>query len=91
MYYTEKNSINYSMENKTHKIILFNDDRHNFLYIIACLIKYCNHDPYQAEQCAILAHGKGSVDIASGSYMDMFEMSSALENMEVETEIEEYV
>ncbi len=91
MYYTEKNSINYSMENKTHKIILFNDDRHDFLYIIACLIKYCNHDPYQAEQCAILAHGKGSVDIASGSYMDMFEMSSALENMEVETEIEEYV
>ena len=91
MYYTEKNSINYSMETKTHKIILFNDDRHDFLYIIACLIKYCNHDPYQAEQCAILAHGKGSVDIASGSYMDMFEMSSALENMEVETEIEEYV
>ena len=91
MYYTEKNSINYSMENKTHKIILFNDDRHDFLYIIACLIKYCNHDPYQAEQCAILAHGKGSVDIASGTYMDMFEMSSALENMEVETEIEEYV
>lgn len=91
MYYTEKNSINYSMENKTHKIILFNDDRHDFLYIIACLIKYCNHDPYQAEQCAILAHGKGSVDIASGSYMDMFEMSSALENMEVETKIEEYV
>jgi len=91
MYYTEKNSINYSMENKTHKIILFNDDRHDFLYIIACLIKYCNHDPYQAEQCAILAHGKGSVDIASGSYMDMFEMSSALENMEVETEIKEYV
>ncbi len=91
MYYTEKNSINYSMENKTHKIILFNDDRHDFLYIIACLIKYCNHDPYQAEQCAILAHGKGSVDIASGSYMDMFEMSSALENMEVETELEEYV
>jgi ATP-dependent Clp protease adaptor protein ClpS len=79
------------METKTHKIILFNDDRHDFLYIIACLIKYCNHDPYQAEQCAILAHGKGSVDIASGSYMDMFEMSSALENMEVETEIEEYV
>jgi ATP-dependent Clp protease adaptor protein ClpS len=91
MYYTEKNSINYSMENKTHKIVLFNDDKHDFLYIIACLIKFCNHDPHQAEQCALIAHSKGSVDIASGNFIDMYEMSNALENMEVTTEVEEYV
>ena len=79
------------MENKTHKIVLFNDNKHDFLYIIACLIKFCNHDPYQAEQCALIAHSKGSVDIASGNFIDMYEISNALENMEVTTEVEEYV
>jgi ATP-dependent Clp protease adaptor protein ClpS len=91
MYNTDKKSINYSMENKTHKIVLFNDDKHDFLYIIACLIKYCKHEPHQAEQCALIAHGKGSVEIASGSFMDMFEINNALNNMEMETEIKEYV
>ena len=91
MYNTDKKSINYSMENKTHKIVLFNDDKHDFLYIIACLIKYCKHEPHQAEQCALIAHGKGSVEIASGSFMNMFEINNALNNMEMETEIKEYV
>ena len=90
MYNTEENSINYSMEEKTHKIVLFNDNENDFLYVIACLIKYCKHDPYQAEQCALIAHNKGHVDIASGSFMDMFEINTSLSNMRMKTNLEEY-
>lgn len=88
---TEKNSINYNMEDtKTHKIVLHNDDKHDFLYVIACLIRFCNHDAHQAEQCALIADGKGSVDIASGNYMDMLEINTSLEQMELTSEIKEY-
>lgn len=86
----QKNSINYNMDTKTHKIRLFNDDKHDFLYVMSCLVKYCKHDILQAEQCAFIAHLKGSVDIASGSFMDMYELNNSLENMEIETELIEY-
>jgi len=88
---TEKNSINYNMEDtKTHKIVLHNDNQHDFLYVIACLIRFCNHDAHQAEQCALIADGKGSVDIVSGNYMDMLEINTSLEQMELKSEIKEY-
>ena len=88
---TEKNSINYNMEDtKTHKIVLHNDNEHDFLYVIACLIRFCNHDAHQAEQCALIADGKGSVDIVSGNYMDMLEINTSLEQMELKSEIKEY-
>lgn len=88
---SEKNSINCNMEDtKTHKVVLFNDDVHDFLYVIACLVKFCNHDPLQAEQCALIAHGKGSVDVASGNFMDMFEISNSLQGMNMLNEIVEY-
>ena len=32
-----------------HRLILFNDDEHSFAYVVACLIKFCGHDPQQAE------------------------------------------
>ena len=79
------------MENeKTHKVILFNDDKHDFLYVIACLVRFCRHDALQAEQCAIIADGKGSVDVASGNFMDMLEINSSLEQMQLKTELREY-
>lgn len=88
---TEKNSINYNMEDtKTHKIVLHNDNEHDFLYVIACLIRFCNHDAHQAEQCALIADGKGSVDIASGNYMEMLEINTSLEQMQLKSEIKEY-
>ena len=90
MYNTEKNSINYNMENKTHKLILFNDDEHDFLYIIACLIRFCKHDAIQAEQCALIAHSNGSVDVASGDFMDVLELHESLSKMNMKTEIAEY-
>jgi ATP-dependent Clp protease adaptor protein ClpS len=74
---------------KTHKITLYNDDSHDFLYIIACLIKICNHSPDQAEQCAIIVDNKGSYDIMSGVFNDIFDIYNQLSDLELNVEIGE--
>jgi ATP-dependent Clp protease adaptor protein ClpS len=74
---------------KTHKITLYNDEQHDFLYVIACLIKFCKHSPDQAEQCAIIVDGKGEYDIKLGSFDDMYKMLMDLENMELKVELSE--
>ena len=72
---------------KTHKITLYNDSKHDFLYVIACLIKFCKHSPDQAEQCAVIVDGKGKYDIKAGSFDDMYEILMDLENMELKVEL----
>jgi len=74
---------------KTHKITLYNDDKHDFLYVIACLIRFCNHTPEQAEQCAVIVDGRGSYDIKSGSFDDMYEILLSLENLNLNVELNE--
>jgi ATP-dependent Clp protease adaptor protein ClpS len=74
---------------KTHKIVLYNDKKNNFLYIIACLIKYCKHDSVQAEQCALIAHNIGKCSIMSGEYLDMLEIKTYLDNKNIVTKIKD--
>ena len=74
---------------KTHKITLYNDDNHDFLYIIACLIKICKHSPDQAEQCAIIVDNKGSYDSMSGVFNDIFDIYNQLSDLELNVEIGE--
>jgi len=74
---------------KTHKITLYNDNKHDFLYVMACLIRICKHSPEQAEQCATIVDRKGSYDIKSGTFNDMYEMLMSLEELELTVEINE--
>lgn len=74
---------------KTHKITLYNDNNHDFLYIIACLIKICKHSPDQAEQCAIIVDNIGSYDIMSGVFNDIFDIYNQLSDLELNVEIGE--
>ncbi len=77
-------------ESKTHKVTLYNDDVLSFEYVMACLVQVCDHTPIQAEQCAVIAHSKGHVDIASGSFDDMYKIKETLGYVNVETSIEQY-
>lgn len=74
----------------THKLRLYNDDIHDFLYIVASLIRYCRHEPLQAEQCALIAHDKGYCDIKSGDFLEMFEIKNNLEELDIKTDIVEH-
>ncbi len=75
---------------KTHKLILHNDKKNTFTYVMACLIRFCEHHPTQAEQCALLAHEMGKCTVKSGEFLEMLELSETLRNLEVKTSVEQY-
>ena len=77
-------------ESKTHKVTLYNDNVLSFGYVMACLIQIRDHTPMQAEQCAVIAHNKGQVDIASGSFDDMYKIKEILEYVDIKTSLEQY-
>jgi len=52
-------------------LFLINDDYNTFDHVIDCLVAICDHDPIQAEQCAVLVHYKGSCEIAIGKTEDL--------------------
>jgi ATP-dependent Clp protease adaptor protein ClpS len=42
------------------------------------LVKYCNHDSMQAEQCAWIVHTKGKCSVKSGDFSDLQPICRAL-------------
>ena len=77
-------------ESKTHKVTLYNDDELSYQYIIAALVAICGHTPIQAEQCAVIAHNRGNVDVASGSFDKMYEILETLDHINIEASLEAY-
>jgi ATP-dependent Clp protease adaptor protein ClpS len=77
-------------DNKTHKVVIYNDDVNSYDYITACLIRMCKHDPIQAEQCAVVAHNVGKCAVKSGNFLDMFELKSTFDDLDINCELEEY-
>tara|TARA_R110002020_G_scaffold115034_5_gene264578 strand:+ start:3384 stop:3641 length:258 start_codon:yes stop_codon:yes gene_type:complete len=75
---------------KTHKLTLLNDDKLSFEYIMACLIRHCDHSLTQAEQCAILAHNKGKCDIISGEFFEMLELKNKFDLLKINSELIEH-
>ena len=61
-----------------HEIVLHNDDVNTFDHVIDTLIRVCNHDDLQAEQCAILVHYKGKCTVKTGSLEELKPQCSAL-------------
>lgn len=53
------------------ELILFNDDVNTFDFVIDTLIDVCEHDPIQAEQCALITHFKGKCGVKSGTFYDL--------------------
>jgi len=70
------------------RIILYNDEVNTFEHVIYCLIRYCGHDPVQAEQCASIVHANGKIDIKRGSLDEIVPINNALVYEKLLTEIE---
>ncbi len=73
---------------KTYKLVLFNDNTHDFEYVMASLIKFCDHSLEQSEQCTLIANNVGKCIIKEGGILDMMEIKTHLEQLELITEIE---
>ncbi|MEI7498849.1 MAG: ATP-dependent Clp protease adaptor ClpS [Bacteroidota bacterium] len=52
-------------------LILFNDEINTFDFVIQSLIEVCDHEPEQAEQCAMIAHFKGKCSVKAGDYTEI--------------------
>ena len=78
-----------TLEEPGKKLILYNDDFNTFDFVIDTLIKICNHEPFQAEQCAILVHYTGKCVVEKGSYDKLEPLCTALLDRGLTAAIEE--
>ncbi len=85
-----KNSKENLKEQKEHtcSLILHNDDINTFEYIIESLIEICHHDPYQASQCAVLAHYKGACEIKHGIKDELYQLQNYFNDKNIYVTIE---
>ncbi len=72
----------------SRSLILYNDDVNTFDNVINALIKYCNHEPEQAEQCAFIVHHNGKCAVKEGSYKDLKPICEALQGKGLSAVIE---
>ena len=61
-----------------NEIVLHNDDINTFDHVIDTLVRVCNHDDLQAEQCALLVHYKGKCTVKKGSRSKLKPMCEAI-------------
>lgn len=71
-----------------HKLILYNDNENSFQYVMACLIKYCGHEPQQAEQCALVADLAGQCTVKHGCWAQISTMLEFLQGMGLKVKME---
>ena len=65
-------------ELKENNIVLYNDDVNTFDFVIDSLIKVCNHNPIQAEQCSFIVHYSGKCAVKEGAFEELKPLCEAL-------------
>jgi ATP-dependent Clp protease adaptor protein ClpS len=63
---------------KPYSLILENDDKNTFDYVISCLINICGHTWEQANQCATITHLRGRCDIKRGDLETILDLKEIL-------------
>jgi len=66
------------LSDEIRHLILHNDDVHTFDYVITSLIDICQHELFQAEQCAYIVHHNGRCDIKNGTFDVLHPMKDKL-------------
>jgi ATP-dependent Clp protease adaptor protein ClpS len=59
-------------------LILYNDDVNTFDHVINQLVKYCDHNVIQAEQCAHIVHNNGRCQVKHGEFDTLRPICEAL-------------
>jgi ATP-dependent Clp protease adaptor protein ClpS len=69
-------------------LILFNDDVNSFDHVITCLMKICEHEMVQAEQCAWVVHTNGKCLVKTGSLDEVQTMCLKLVNQGLSAKVD---
>lgn len=72
---------------ESRQLVLFNDDVNSFDHVINMLVKYCKHEPMQAEQCAYIVHYSGKCDVKNGTFEELEPICTALLDSGLSAEI----
>ena len=70
-----------------HILVLFDDNVNTFDHVIDMLVKVCDHDSIQAEQCATLVHYTGKCAVKKGEFKELSIMSEILGDSGLTVEI----
>jgi ATP-dependent Clp protease adaptor protein ClpS len=73
---------------ESFQVLLYNDEVNTFDWVIECLIRICEHDDLQAEQCAMLVHYKGKAVVKKGALDEMKVICQALCDCELSAVVE---
>lgn len=65
-------------EEAVKALILYNDDVNTFEFVAESLIKVCEHDVLQAEQCTYLVHYTGKCVVKNGTFKKLKPLCEAL-------------
>lgn len=76
-------------EEATKALLLYNDDVNTFDFVTESLIKVCNHDALQAEQCTYLIHYTGKCVVKNGSFNKLKPLCEALLDRGLSAKIED--
>lgn len=76
-------------EEATKALLLYNDDVNTFDFVTESLIKVCNHDPIQAEQCTYLVHYTGKCVVKNGTFKKLKPLCEALLERGLSAKIED--
>ncbi len=86
---TKKQEAGSSKFSEQYSLILWNDDVNSFDDIIDALVDICDHNVFQAEQCATIAHYKGKCSVRSDEPLDkLLSMKRSFDNRKINTTIE---
>lgn len=69
-------------------LIVYNDDFNSFDHVIESLVKICEHDSIQAEQCTWIIHNNGKCQVKRGPFKDLMPMCTGLLERGISAEIE---
>jgi ATP-dependent Clp protease adaptor protein ClpS len=72
----------------TRGLILFNDDVNSFDHVIFCLMKICEHEMVQAEQCAWIVHTNGKCLVKTGTLDEVQTMCLKLVNQGLSAKVD---
>ena len=75
---TEQEQKSKKQISNSYSLVLYNDDVNTFDHVINCLIRICQHDIVQAEQCAWIVHNNGKCLVKKGSYEELKPICNAL-------------
>ena len=65
-------------EEAVKALILYNDDVNTFEFVTESLIKVCEHDALQADQCTYLVHYAGKCVVKNGTFKKLKPLCEAL-------------